>query len=94
MPDGVAVTEVFDDTPADRAGLRPATGTRTVDGRQIPSGGDVIVEFDGREVDSEAELQSAVDAKKPGDVVEVVILRGDDRRTVEVTLAKRPPRPS
>jgi S1-C subfamily serine protease len=94
VPDGVAITEVFDDTPADDAGLRAATGTRTVDGRRIPSGGDVIVEFDGREVDTEAELQSAVDAKKPGDTVDVVILRGGDQRTVEVTLAERPPRPS
>ncbi len=32
LPDGVAVTEVLPGTPADEAGLRPATGTTIVDG--------------------------------------------------------------
>ena len=94
VPDGVAITRVYDGAPADDAGLRPSTETRTVDGQRIPSGGDVIVEFDGKPTNTSAELQSAVDARKPGDSVEVVILREGDRRTVDVTLATRPPRPS
>ena len=94
VPEGVAVTTVFDDTPADEAGLRPGTGTRTVDGRVLPEGGDVIVGFDGAPVTTAADLQSAVDGKRPGDKVEIEILRGGDRRTVEVTLEDRPPRPS
>jgi putative serine protease PepD len=94
VPEGVAITRVAGGTPADEAGLQAATGTATVDGREIPSGGDVIVEFDGQAVSTEAELQSAVDSKKPGDDVEVVILRDGDRRTVDVTLGTRPPRAS
>jgi S1-C subfamily serine protease len=94
VPEGVAVEAVKPGTPADEAGLQPATGTRTVDGQQYPDGGDVIVEFDGRPVSTEGELQSAVAAHRPGDTVEIVILRDGDRRTVEVTLDKQPPRAS
>jgi S1-C subfamily serine protease len=91
VPDvGVMVTEVRSGTPADDAGLRAATGTRTVDGREVPTGGDVIVAFDGREISSSAELQSAVDAHRPGDTVTLTVLRAGQRRTLEVTLATRP----
>jgi S1-C subfamily serine protease len=93
VEDGVAVTEVRPDTPADEAGLRAATGTRTENGRQVPTGGDVIVEFDGREVSSSAELQSAVDSKRPGDTATVTVLRGGERTSLEVTLDSRPENP-
>ncbi|HET6623351.1 MAG TPA: trypsin-like peptidase domain-containing protein [Gaiellaceae bacterium] len=87
---GVAVTEVKPGTPAADAGLRPATGTSTVDGQQIPTGGDVIVAFDGDDVSSSAALQSAVDAKQPGDKVSITVLRGGERTTLQVTLGSRP----
>ncbi|MGH3079075.1 MAG: S1C family serine protease, partial [Gaiellaceae bacterium] len=60
VADGAAVTEVRPGTPAADAGLRPATGTSTVDGQEVPTGGDVIVAFDGDDVSSAAALQSAV----------------------------------
>ena len=90
VEDGIAITEVVPDTPADDAGLRAATGTRIVDGREVPTGGDVIIEFDGQGMTSPAALQSAVDARRPGDTVSVVVLRDGDRRTLEVELAVRP----
>ena len=79
-------------TPAEKAGLREATGTRTVDGQEVPSGGDVIVELDGAPISTSAELQSAVDAKQPGDTISVTVLRNGERRTLEVTLGTRPER--
>ncbi|MGH3065313.1 MAG: S1C family serine protease [Gaiellaceae bacterium] len=94
VPGGVAITKVTSDTPAQKAGLEPATGTRTVDGLERPTGGDVIVEFAGQKVTSEAALQSAVDARRPGDLVTVTILRDGERRTLQVRLAVRPERPS
>ena len=90
VEDGVAITEVVPDTPADDAGLRAATGTELVDGQEQPTGGDVIVEFDGQAVRSPTALQSAVDARTPGDVVSVVVLRSGERRTIAVTLGVRP----
>jgi len=93
VEDGVAVTEVRPGEPADDAGLRAATGTRTESSRPVPTGGDVIVEVDGREVSSTAELQSAVDARRPGDTMTLTVLRDGDRVSVEVTLGTRPENP-
>ena len=90
VPGGVAITEVRSGAPAEKAGLQAATGTRLVDAQEIPSGGDVIVAFDGKRVTSEAELQGAVDAKRPGDRATITIIRGGRERTVPVTLAVRP----
>ena len=90
VEEGVAITSGLSGTPADDAGLRAATGSDIVDGQERPTGGDVIVEFDGQEVTSATALQSAVDARRPGETVSIVVLRDGDRRTLEVTLAVRP----
>jgi S1-C subfamily serine protease len=81
---------VREDTPAEEAGVRPATGTEVVAGQQVPTGGDVIVELDGVAVTTEAEVQSLIDAKRPGDTVSITVLRDGDRETVDVKLATRP----
>ena len=88
--EGVAVTEVLPGTPAAKAGLRPATGTEVVDGQEQPTGGDLVLDFDGDKVTSAVALQSAVDARRPGDTVRIVVLRNGSRRTLEVTLGVRP----
>ena len=88
--DGVAVIEVLPGTPAEDAGLKAATGTTLVDGQRQPTGGDVVVEFDGEKVASAVALQSAVDVHRPGDEVSMVVVRNGSRRTVEVVLGVRP----
>jgi S1-C subfamily serine protease len=90
VPDGVAITNVLDGTPAAKAGLRPATGSEIVDGQERPTGGDVIVEFDGEKVTSATALQSAVDGHRPGETVVITVLRDGSRRTLEVELGVRP----
>lgn len=90
VDDGLAVTEVRSGTPAEDAELRAATGSTTVDGTGVPTGGDVIVAIDGDPVTTSAELQGAIDAKQPGDAVRLTVLRGGERRTIAVTLGTRP----
>jgi putative serine protease PepD len=90
VPAGVAVTTVLPDTPAADAGLKAATGTEIVDGKERPTGGDIIVEFDGEKATSATALQSAVDARRPGQTVPITILRDGERRTLDVTLGVRP----
>ena len=90
VPGGVAITEVVTGGPAEEAGLKPATGTEVVDGQEVPTGGDVIVEFAGENVTSATALQTAVDTRQPGETVTVTVLRDGSRKTVEVTLAVRP----
>ena len=72
---GTTLAEVRSGTPAAEAGLQQ---------------GDVVTEFDGESVDSADELRRLVDAKSPGDQVELTIERDGDTQTVEVTLGTRP----
>ena len=48
--------------------------------------GDVIVEVDGKKVESFDDLYTALEPHKPGDRVRVRVQRGEDARDVTVTL--------
>ena len=52
--------------------------------------GDVIVSVGGRKVASTDDLQNALQDKKPGETVDVEILRQGSRVTVPVRLSERP----
>ena len=80
---GALVVEATVDGPADDAGLRggdPETG----------EGADLIVSFDGKEIESSDELAAAVAGKQPGDTVEVEYYRDGEKETAEVELGERP----
>jgi serine protease Do len=72
---GLAVTAVGRGTPAEQAGLRE---------------NDVIVAIDGQAVTNNGQLLQILAKHRAGDVVSVDYYRGDERRTVRVTLAARP----
>ena len=71
---GMKLSGVRAGSPADQGGLK---------------GGDVIVEFGGTPVKDIYSYTDALGAFKPGDVVRIVVLRGNDRLTLTVTLGKR-----
>jgi putative serine protease PepD len=87
---GVAVQQTIPGQPAAKAGLKAKTGNRVLDGQQYPTGGDVITAIDGQSVSSAAELQSLIDAHRPGDQVRLTVTRNGSSRTVTVTLGTRP----
>jgi membrane-associated protease RseP (regulator of RpoE activity) len=72
---GALVNRVENDSPADAAGIRR---------------GDVIVSVEGKSIDDSGELIDAIHSLEPGKDVEIVVLRGDDRKTFEVELGERP----
>ena len=76
---GAAVGEVIAGGPAAKAGVRQ---------------GDRIVQIAGVEVREPDDVSAAVNARKPGDKVEIVVERGGDRRTLNVTLGAQPRRVS
>jgi S1-C subfamily serine protease len=90
VPAGVELTEVRSGTPAAKAGLRGATGSRTVAGQSYPTGGDIVTAVDGKTVSEASELGSAIDAKRPGDSVSITYVRAGTAHTARVTLGTRP----
>ena len=87
---GAELDEVRAGTPADKAGLQPSTGARTIEGTRYVTGGDVITEIDGQTIETSEELQRAIDAHKPGDTIELTYWRNGDSHTVDVKLGTRP----
>jgi putative serine protease PepD len=76
-PQGAAIQGVLPGGPAEQEGLRA---------------GDVIVGIDGQPVDEPEDVSDAVSAHRPGDEIEVEVMRDGERRTITVELAKRPQR--
>jgi S1-C subfamily serine protease len=87
---GVEIADVRSKTPAEKAGLKGATGKKTIDGELYPTGGDVITAIDGKKITSSENVQQTIDAHKPGDTVSVTYWRNGDSHTVDVKLATRP----
>ena len=71
---GVRLTGVRADSPADKAGLKA---------------GDIIVEFDGKTVKDLYGYTEALQARKPGDTVTIVVLREGARVQLTATLGRR-----
>jgi S1-C subfamily serine protease len=87
---GALVQDVVDGGPADDAGIRAGTARVRFQGEAYRAGGDVIVKLDDREIREESDLARELVEHRPGERVDVELVRGDDRRTVQVKLGKRP----
>ncbi|MGE5282266.1 MAG: S1C family serine protease [Chloroflexota bacterium] len=87
---GVLVAEVVKGGPADKAGLKGGSTEATIEGATFQLGGDIIVEIEGQPIGSMEEVIEAVDAKKPGDKMELTVLRHGEKKTIDVTLGNRP----
>jgi serine protease DegS len=74
-PGGVLVTSTLEDSPAERAGLRP---------------GDVISRVEGQEVRSTHEVLEAIAQAGPGSNIGLEVWRGSDRRETRITTIERP----
>jgi S1-C subfamily serine protease len=88
---GAWLQEVTGGGPADEAGLRGGgAATKRFQATTFQTGGDIVVEVDGKPVRDPNDLSDAVGSKAPGDTVKVVVYRGGSKKTIEVKLAKRP----
>lgn len=74
---GALVNDVTEDSPAEKAGIRED---------------DVIVDFNGRSIEESDDLLSAIRAASPGDTGSVTFYRGQEKKTLQVTLGKAPRR--
>jgi putative serine protease PepD len=83
---GVAIEDVANSTGASVAEVR--AGTPAADAGL--ENGDVVTEVDGKPVRSADELRELVDARSPGDTVELTVKRDGGTRTLKVELGTRP----
>jgi aminopeptidase YwaD len=73
-PTGVRFADIRAGSPASKAGLK---------------GGDILVEFDGKKIQNLYDFTYALRAKRPGDEVEVEVLRDNKPLRVKVLLQQR-----
>jgi serine protease Do len=91
---GVRIQEVTDEI-AESLGMDRASGALVagvIKGGPVDDGsiqpGDVIIEFDGKEVESMRELPRVVADSPVGKEVDVIVIRKGERQTVQVTLGR------
>ena len=90
---GAAIQSVVEDSPAEEAELRGGRGEREFAGLTFSPGGDVIVDIDGTAIASAEDVVRAVTARLPGERARFTIVRGGERREIDVVLGERPARP-
>jgi membrane-associated protease RseP (regulator of RpoE activity) len=71
---GVKLSGVSAGSPAEKAGIK---------------GGDVLIGLGDVEIDNIQDFTNALRMKRPGDEVEAVVLRGDEKLTFKVVLGRR-----
>ena len=72
-PKGALVSQVFKDTPAERAGIKQ---------------GDIILEFDGKKIEDFGDLPRVAASTPPGKTVKVEVFRDGKVLTFDVTVAE------
>lgn len=88
---GAYIAEVVNGGPSDKAGLRGASGTKTVDGRLTSVGGDVITAIDGKVVTSFDDLLIYIALEAgPGDKVVLSVIRNGKAQEIAIVLEARP----
>lgn len=87
---GALIVEVLRGGPAEQAGLRGGSRMVQVGNAVIPVGGDVVVGFNGEEIESSESLVRLIRKQRPGDRITLRILREGRYREVPVVLGEKP----
>jgi S1-C subfamily serine protease len=91
---GGLVSEVVSGGPAEEAGLEGGDDKLSFQAARYRTGGDVILQIDGRDIVRPDDLAEVIATHQPGEEVTLTILRDNERKQVELTLGERPDSPS
>jgi len=89
VSEGILVERITPGGPAARAGVRGGNERVLTGLREIWIGGDVLVEIDRQKVTNVAELNLALNRRRPGDAVTLTLYRGGQKLDVRLTLGER-----
>ncbi len=88
---GLLVARLYQDSPADRAGLRTAKREVIVGNRRYLVGGDVITAVDGKPTAKWEDLNSYLEAHTEiGQTITLTVVRDGKEMTIKATLADTP----
>ena len=91
---GGLVSEVVSGGPAEEAGIEGGDDKLSFQAARYRTGGDVILQVEGRDIVSPDDLAEVISAHRPGDEVTVTILRDNERKEIDLKLGRRPDTPS
>jgi S1-C subfamily serine protease len=87
---GALITDVFEESPADKAGITAGTTTTQIMGVDYPKDSDVITVIDGQTVSGADDVINVIAAHNPGDTIKLTVQRGDTSKELTITLVARP----
>ncbi len=91
VDEGVLLFTVSPDSPAQEAGLQGGSRQLAIFGEPVCAGGDIIVGINGEAIETMDDLTGYLIVNtRPGDTVNVLVVRGDQTFEVPVTLRARP----
>lgn len=90
-PTGFLVTGVTTGSPAYKAGIRAGNSVTNIDQRDLPIGGDIILQIDNKKVRKIDDILTYLEREKEvGDTVQLTVLRNGMTEKIPVTLGPRP----
>jgi S1-C subfamily serine protease len=89
---GLLVQEIERGSAAEQSGLRQYRDVVRVGNVRLGIGGDFITAIDGKPVVDDDSLKHVVARKRPGDVIDLTLYRGNRTINVKVTLVEAPDR--
>ena len=87
---GLLIYTIAPASPADKAGLRGASNVTIIEGRQIPIGGDIVVNMDDKQIGTPEDVCTVLAQKKVGDNISFLIDRNGVVQRVDLILEELP----
>jgi S1-C subfamily serine protease len=87
---GAWIQVVVPGGPGDKAGLRAGSSRATFQEQTWRPGGDIVTKVGDQDIRTDADLARALEDKRPGDEVQMTIVRAGKTKVVPVTLGTRP----